>query len=280
METSHSKTTEQALPQMAPSERFAAVKSFLAGRAGEIKREPRVCDEHGEYQCTLYPFGASTCPLCESEKIKREDEERQAKQAQEFRDRRFQQLLGRAAIPPRFSERRLSNFVPQCEGARRALEVATAYADNFELACETGASLILCGGVGTGKTHLAIGIAHAIMARDMAPVFTSVMGAVRAIKETYRKDSVDTESDVIKGFIQPDLLILDEVGVQFGSDTEKMYLFEIINGRYERLKPTIVISNLAKDALASFIGERAFDRLREGGGKLIAFDWPSYRRHA
>ena len=48
---------------------------------------------------------------------------------------------------------------------------------------------------------------------------------------------------MVAGFIRPDLLILDEVGVQFGSETEKMILFEIINGRYEQLKPTIVISN-------------------------------------
>ena len=51
---------------------------------------------------------------------------------------------------------------------------------------------------------------------------------------------------MVAGFIRPDLLILDEVGVQFGSETEKMILFEIINGRYEQLKPTIVISNLAR----------------------------------
>ena len=84
---------------------------------------------------------------------------------------------------------------------------------------------------------------------------------------------------MVAGFIRPDLLILDEVGVQFGSETEKMILFEIINGRYEQLKPTIVISNLA-DALTDYLGERVVDRLREGGGRMLIFDWPSYRRQA
>lgn len=77
--------------------------------------------------------------------------------------------------------------------------------------------------------------------------------------------------------VEPDLLILDEVGVQHGSDTEKLILFEIINGRYEAARPTIVISNLDAAGLEQFLGERAFDRLREGGGRLVVFDWESHR---
>src|SRR5690606_23131134 len=101
---------------------------------------------------------------------------------------------------------------------------------------------------------------------------------IRAVKDTYRRDSTQTEAEAIASFVTPDLLILDEVGVQFGSDTEKLILFEIINGRYESMKPTIVISNLAIGELEAYLGERAFDRLREGGGKAVVFDWPSYRR--
>ena len=240
-----------------------------------------VCDEHGEYEAIQTPVNTWTgCPDCLQIVEKRRDEEARAMRDREWKERRARQLLGRAAIPQRFADRRLSTYVPQGEPARRALEIATTYAANFELMLERGSGLIFCGGVGTGKTHLAVGIAHEIMARDLSPVFTSVMGAVRVVKETYSRDANMTERDAIRSFITPDLLILDEVGVQFGSDTEKLILFEIINGRYEEVKPTIVISNLAKDALAQFLGERSFDRLREGGGRLVVFDWPSYRRQA
>ena len=117
------------------------------------------------------------------------------------------------------------------------------------------------------------------MEQGRIAVFTSVINAIRRVKDTYRRDSGQSRQ-VVAGFIRPDLLILDEVGVQFGSETEKMILFEIINGRYEQLKPTIVISNLAKDALTDYLGERVVDRLREGGGRMLIFDWPSYRRQA
>ena len=266
METSGTKTIGQALKRMGLS---------------DCPKETRTCERHGDYEAMFIRNQFwTTCIECGAEERAREREEDRKRVEREFRERRAAQLLGRAAIPKRFEDRRLSNFVAQCDGAKKALVLAQEYADSFETALETGACLIFCGGVGTWKTHLAIGIAHEVLAKDKSPVFTSVMGAVRAVKETYSRESEKSEGEVIDSFIRPDLLILDEVGVQFGSDTEKLILFEIINGRYESLRPTILISNLAKDALAQFIGERAFDRLREGGGKLVVFDWPSYRRQA
>lgn len=76
----------------------------------------------------------------------------------------------------------------------------------------------------------------------------------------------------------PDLLILDEVGVQFGSDTEKLMLFDILNERYERRHPTILMSNLPRDEVSAYLGERVFDRLREDGGEFISFTWESHRK--
>jgi DNA replication protein DnaC len=73
------------------------------------------------------------------------------------------------------------------------------------------------------------------------------------------------------------LLILDEVGVQFGSETEKQILFSLLNGRYKAMLPTLLISNLTRDELAVCIGTRNLDRLQEGAGTFISFDWDSYR---
>lgn len=87
------------------------------------------------------------------------------------------------------------------------------------------------------------------------------MRAVRSVKETYAKGNSRTEAQAIADLVAPDLLILDEV----------------INGRYEAGRPTIVISNLAIKALEEYLGARAFDRLREGGGQLVVCDWESYR---
>lgn len=189
-----------------------------------------------------------------------------------------QEVFKRAAIPPRFANRTLDNFIPHCDKSARALRVAAGYAQNFKEALEKGQSMIFVGNVGSGKTHLASGIAHEVIAQGYQALFSTVLGAVRTIKDTYRRDSTKTESEAILELVKPDLLVLDEVGVQFGTDAEKLILFEIINGRYEHMKPTILLSNLNIEGLGEYLGERVMDRLREGGGKMIAFDWESYRR--
>jgi DNA replication protein DnaC len=263
METLAIKTIGQVLPLTASSD---------AGRE-------EVCDTHGPYLARQVLRGRwTTCRACVEESHAAEARARSEQLARQRREARTRQLIGRAAIPERFRDRTLDSFELHCDGARYALSVARDYADTFARRLEQGSSLIFCGSVGSGKTHLACGIARRVIEADRMAVFTSVLAAVRMIKETWRKDSEDTESAAIQRLVEPDLLILDEVGVQFGSDTEKLLMFDIINGRYEQMKPTIVISNLAAPKLGDFLGERVLDRLREGGGRVVPFDWPSYRR--
>ncbi len=74
-----------------------------------------------------------------------------------------------------------------------------------------------------------------------------------------------------------DLLILDEVGAQLGTDWERLMLFKIVNERYKAQLPTIIVSNIDASGLADYLGERIVDRMREGGGMTLVLDWPSYR---
>ncbi|WP_248637800.1 ATP-binding protein, partial [Citrobacter koseri] len=108
-------------------------------------------------------------------------------------------------------------------------------------------------------------------------IFTTALKIAREFKSTWSKTAIRCENDVISQFTTPDLLIIDEVGVQFGSEAEKLIMFEIINTRYERMKPTILISNQTKEELAAFVSERVIDRMSDGGGCTLSFTWDSYR---
>jgi DNA replication protein DnaC len=72
------------------------------------------------------------------------------------------------------------------------------------------------------------------------------------------------------------LLVMDEVGVQYGTDAEKVLLFDVINRRYQDVMPTILLTNLDKAGLREYLGDRAFDRIRENG-LLVPFVWESHR---
>jgi DNA replication protein DnaC len=54
-------------------------------------------------------------------------------------------------------------------------------------------------------------------------------------------------------------------------------MFRLIDGRYEAMSPTLVITNQARAELVETLGEPAYDRLTEGGSQRLVFDWPSRR---
>ena len=73
-----------------------------------------------------------------------------------------------------------------------------------------------------------------------------------------------------------DLLILDEVGMQYGTEAEQITLFDIIDKRYRDLKPTILLTNQNSSGLKQFLGERSFDRVKEEC-IWVTFLWASHR---
>lgn len=236
------------------------------------------CKEHGEYLSKNF-IGKiwSGCTTC-ANLLSNQEQEREEAQKRERANQVWLTKLGQSQIPERFKDRTLASYIASNEGQKHALAFATEYADNFQQALKTGRSALFIGKAGTGKTHLACGIALQIMRSNRhTALFLTVQRAVRRIKETWHHSAKETEASAIAALVYPDLLILDEIGVQFGSETEKNLLFDVLNERYERCKPTILMSNLTIDEIKPYLGERVFDRLREGGGKSVVFDWDSHR---
>lgn len=101
-----------------------------------------------------------------------------------------------------------------------------------------GQSLVLCGTVGTGKTHLACAIAAAIVQGpgEHRCRYATTAQVIRAIRSSWRQNAVETEAEAIEAFVGPDLLVLDEVGVQYGSEGEKLLLFQVLDGRYQQMR--------------------------------------------
>ena len=205
---------------------------------------------------------------------RREADEKQARDdAERARLAHASMLLRTSGIPARYVGCSLENYITDGAGQKRVREIASRYIDAFP---GRGASLILCGKPGTGKTHLACAIGHALTEQQRSVVFGTVLSVIRHIKDTYRKESERSESEAVEDMLAPDLLIIDEVGAQLGTEHEKLLLFEIINERYQDCKATILISNLTREELGQYLGDRVMDRFRESGA-VVAFDWQSHR---
>jgi DNA replication protein DnaC len=239
--------------------------------------EDRTCDKHGPYTAIKYIGRVwSVCPVCRAEVEAEEKAKKDAEEAEQ-RVRNWERRLGQSGIPPRFQDRTLENFVAENEAQQKALKFAKSYADEFNEALKTGRSALFVGKPGTGKTHLAAGIGMNLLKKGHPVLFMTVMRAIRRVKDTWGKGREESETEAIAAMVEPHLLILDEVGVQFGSDFEKNLIFDIINERYENRLPTILMSNLPTAEVRAYLGDRVFDRMKEDGGARIVFDWESHR---
>jgi DNA replication protein DnaC len=166
------------------------------------------------------------------------------------------------------------------ERARLARTTCERYAETFPALAKRGTNLLLVGPMGTGKTGLACAIAnHVVREHAASAIFISAYGAVRHQRDTWRKRG-KTETEALADLIDPDLLVLDEVGVQVGSDSEMLMLFEVLNGRYANRQPTVLISNLpaqGEHSLRAFLGERLWSRYTDDASFVLACDWPNLR---
>ncbi len=130
--------------------------------------------------------------------------------------------------------------------AVRTLEAAFAAARRF--AEQPDGWLVLWGGYGAGKTHLAAAIANARLQADQPALFVVVPDLLDHLRAAFAPDadsSVDARLEAVRG---APLLILDDLGAQSPTPWAAEKLFQILNHRYTLRLPTVITSNLAPDA--------------------------------
>jgi len=158
-------------------------------------------------------------------------------------------------------------------------EIAKDFAQNFSHHLQLGTWLLFSGSVGTGKSHLSAAVINEVVKQGHTCLYTKMHRLLREVKDTFNKNSHVTQNEVISHLENVDLLIIDEIGVQFGTDTERMIIYDILDARYENVKPIILTTNVTNlKVLEKLLGEKIIDRLYEKESRIITFHWESYRR--
>jgi len=145
-----------------------------------------------------------------------------------------------------------------------------------------GRNLILLGKSGRGKTHLAVAIAYRAIQNGYNASFVT---AAVLIEELSRASGEGRLRDALAAYLQPHVLVIDEVGyLSYGPDAANV-LFHVVNERHLRRRPILFTTN--KSPLTNWgevlhdhdLAEAIVDRVLEKG-RLIVVDGPSYRtRH-
>lgn len=169
------------------------------------------------------------------------------------------------AIPRQFAAAEVDNeVVARWVGAIAGQAVADAHARNPRL--QSGPSLILRGGTGTGKTHHVYGAIRSLWLSGVDTRFI-VITAADLLAELRPSSS---GQGALKRFAATPLLCLDDLGAHAVTEWSTDMLFRLINSRYEARRPIVVTTNLPMvtrergvPTLVERLGDRIASRLAE-----------------
>lgn len=136
----------------------------------------------------------------------------------------------------------------------RIIEYCKEYANNFT---PDATSLIMVGGAGLGKTHMACSIAKVVMEKGYSVMYSSSQSLFTKIEQ-----SRYTDDNLVEDILNCDLFILDDLGAENITSYTNSVLYNIVNTRMISNKPCIYTSNITRQAdLQKRYGEKIASRL-------------------
>jgi DNA replication protein DnaC len=186
------------------------------------------------------------------------------------RDARVAALLEKSGLSKRLRRYTFANFKPYVSPeAARAVEKVEEYLAHWEENRENGRGLYFCGGIGTGKTHLAVAVMNELIQRKRVPsLFVTVPELLDNLRGAYNDPGRDLD-EWMAAVKNADFLVLDDLGSERPTEWVQERIFVIVNHRYRGALPTVFTSNIGPKDLAAQLGERTASRI------IAMCDWIS-----
>lgn len=180
--------------------------------------------------------------------------------AEELEARQHDQLMQLSQLGA-LVESTFDNFIPEGHGLneakRRNLRIAFEAAQAF--AGQPEGWLVLKGGYGCGKTHLAAAIANQRLAEGHPVLFVNTPDLLDHLRSAYSPNAAtgyDKRFDQVRNAA---LLILDDLGTQSNTEWAQEKLYQIFNYRYNARLPTVITTNAELESLEPRIRSRVVD---------------------
>lgn len=190
-------------------------------------------------------FGRATPCVCKQAEL---DERRQSQlvrmsQLGELRHCTFDRFVPEGIGLPPAKARNLSG----------AFKRAWAYAEQPE------GWLLLKGGYGCGKTHLAAAIANEQLARGRSVLFVNTPDLLDHLRGAYSPHSAVTYDQQFERVRNAPLLVLDDLGAHNTTEWAQEKLYQIFNYRYNARLPTVITTNSELESIEIRIRSRMSD---------------------
>ena len=146
-------------------------------------------------------------------------------------------------------------------GQNPQMHLAQRYVDYWPEMRGKNVGLLLWGGVGTGKSFMAGCIANALMEQEVAVCMTNFARIMNELNNAFAG-----RNEVVDRLCGYPLLVIDDFGMERGTEYALEQIYNIIDSRYRSRKPLIVTTNLTLTELKNpqdTAHARIYDRLLE-----------------
>jgi len=138
---------------------------------------------------------------------------------------------------------------------------------------------LFAGKTGTGKTHLAKAVLDDAMLRGHPIRYVKLVDFMRELRACYFQAAKETEATVIARYKAVRFLAIDEFGLKSDlSEWERATLDDLLDVRWEKQLPTILITNMTAREFFAQTGDRIESRFAQIG-RVVSFTWEDFRRN-
>ena len=208
----------------------------------------------------------SECDCQRAKRLEREAAEQRRKHLDTVED-----LKRRGFTNPTMQEWTFANDNGKCT----QMEIAHFYVEHWETMREENIGYLLWGKVGTGKSYFAGCIANALMEQEVAVRMTNFSAILNDLTASF-----EGCNEYIERLCRFPLLIIDDFGMERGTEYGLEQVYNVIDSRYRSRKPLIVTTNLTLDSLQNPLDTahaRIYDRLLEMCAPIL-FTGENFRR--
>lgn len=144
---------------------------------------------------------------------------------------------------------------------KRMGEIATFCKDYASDFSTDSPSLFMHGATGLGKTHLSLAIANEAIERGFGVIYGSAPNIFDTLEREHFGRQYSSERAYMQELLETDLLIIDDLGVEFSTQFTVSCVYNIINSRMLSRKPTIISTNLTARELEDKYTQRITSRI-------------------
>ena len=129
----------------------------------------------------------------------------------------------------------------------QSLMIAKNFVEDYEKMKKENIGLLFYGSVGSGETYLACSIANSLI--EQYQISVKIRNFAQIINEL-QKSSFDFDKNAyIESLVNTSVLILDDLGIERDTSYAKEQVYNIVNSRYLKQKPTIFTTNLSYETI-------------------------------